>query len=336
MKRRARIGIGIAAVVVAGAALGSWLWPWYAMPASPEHVQAQWQVVERLAARTTAAEGPSGIRPALDALSVDDDLQRSLQVKGPDYPELALEALASGPQSAIAALERWHREGAVLGDDPCQSVCDRDGSPCLSLNLLYLGRLALATSHGPEPGPRVEHTLHLAQVLRTSTSLVESVIGFGLASEAVKWAKARGVTSKDLFKRYSPTEAEVLPALARESFCSVRFAEATLRSTPAWPLGFSPWPSRITDVRRPPFGVVRIDRELAVAKLWTAQRLSAAAQHPGDLGAQADALEQNEGTDRLDRTALARVLALPYAERVRRVAEQIDAYRAWIVAGASP
>jgi len=147
-------------------------------------------------------------------------------------------------------------------------------------------------------------------------------MGFSLVREAVDVAKARGQAPGPAFVRFAPRREEVLPILAREAVCSMRMAEAVFARgegdlgaelTPVNPGWFARWAA----------GWAGPERELAMARWYLGERVSAAARAGGDLAAMA---ASQAAPDALPASLLVRVLAFSGSSAIAGMKEAIEAH----------
>ena len=152
----------------------------------------------------------------------------------------------AGVAPAVALLVRWHEEGGGLGPKVAPF------EPPRSVDLLTLGRVALATA-GPDPAaPRRLAALHLGRALRRNGALVDAVVGFKLAAEA----------GPPCGGPFAPEPGELYPALAAEALRTYESVAAELQRNPR-PRG---WPPRVKG--RPRTAPVPIERELLMLKWY--------------------------------------------------------------------
>ncbi len=120
-----------------------------------------------------------------------------------------------------------------------------------------MGQAALFTAQDADDLPQVEATLALAQRQRKAGRLVDTAIGFRLASLAAEWSQARKVPLPGRFERYRPLVEEIRDSVARDVACIHGLLAS---STP--PVSVAP--GRLGGGPRPPFGLVRMKRERLV------------------------------------------------------------------------
>ncbi|WP_434417284.1 hypothetical protein [Nannocystis pusilla] len=221
---------GLAALLLVLLALAAAGWfaarPWLAPPsAAPEHVAGTWSRVEAWAAETRQANAPiDGLYAALGPLGRAEARDEAWEPTRPPEP-------ASDPatQQALAALAEWGRSGG-LGDELCiVDPADLSAGPPRTVEMFRLARLAF--QHGRDDGdPAFAAALRLGAYLRSRGPLLAGAVGFAIARDALQVAEARNLPAGPAFMAFAPRREEVLPILAREAVCSLRLAEAALRS----------------------------------------------------------------------------------------------------------
>jgi hypothetical protein len=249
------IAIGLAVVFVGLLATGVWtgvrLAPWLRMPTEPKsEIDERWKVVSRLAAPPPKKGGQEALLEATKKIGTVD-LDRG---KGPT-PLVPNTELSEEQHQAISALLRWHRtRGGYLGEcalDPKQ--------PGIAIPAYRLAKATLFTSSGVESLPRVEAVLAMGAELRRGGKLVELTVGATIAKMGAEWAQARGVMFPPAYERYRPNVDEIRGALARDAVCTLTLIDAL--KSPA----YSIYDRRLGEPeQRPPFGIVRMERERVV------------------------------------------------------------------------
>ncbi len=215
LSRTMRLTLAISsALVIAGAiTFRIFAWPSIAFPdTDPAVLEARWTEVER---RATVFGKAAAASPQLAAAAaaiaewpdVDTELARSRDRKPLDPAWLHPAA-----RRAVEALEQWAAEGGDV-NDTCM-----DARPS-AFELFRVGNLGLRSTEAPDD-PRFAAALRLAAALRQRGSLIGGLVGFQLAGDALKIARARGWDADELLAAHRPTREEIRALVARESVCT--------------------------------------------------------------------------------------------------------------------
>lgn len=158
---------------------------------------------------------------------------------------------SAAEQQALARLERWAQAGAPLPDRSCAPEVPPGG---LAIHLFKAGQAAIASARDEQALPRVRAVSTLGQRLRTRGSLLDLAVGAELAVRAAEWHDQHALTSDPVLMRTRPRAEEIHATLAREAVCIIQ------RVNDEAGLG------EVDPRSRPPFGLVRIERERQVFK----------------------------------------------------------------------
>jgi hypothetical protein len=240
------------AILLAGAAtyLVVRVRPWtVGPPVARATVEARWAQVHEWAALERRETGDAQLlveavaKLQADVGAVADFLRRREAAgRAAASPERVAAPASVAP--AVALLVQWHAEGGGLGPKVAPL------EPPRSVELLTLGRVALATA-GPDPAaPARTAVLHLGRALRRNGTLVDAVVGFKLAGEA----------GPPCTGPFAPERGELFPALAAEAVRTYESIAAELQRSPR-PAG---WPPRTEG--RPRIAPVPVERELLMLK----------------------------------------------------------------------
>lgn len=314
-----KIAYGIAGLAMLGAvalavAYMVWVHPWLAEPdVEPAELAERWARVETWAHRDAGCtQGGEALRRAGEAADAGWSEVRDTVQSG-YAPEFALkrEELPFELRAAVDGLVDWHRTHDGLGTDACD---DAD-----LLSQLNLAQLSLATAHSAED-EQVIAVLALGQLLRNCGPLVETMLGLALASEAIQWARARGIAADSTFARYRPTADEIFGGLAREAVCSHQMVEDAVRSG-----GLGP-----SAANSPPGAelLMRPDRELRMLQLYHVERLEAADAAGRDPAALVEAFAWDDDED-LPRSLVLRIMT-PSGHVVENLVEHLVEYDAFL------
>jgi hypothetical protein len=300
-----RIALAIAFAVSLGLLLAGYAWfrPWWRLPdRSRAEIDARWQNVGEWAAQRSGLGDPLLLRQAAHSLH-DSRWSRSardsLTPKAGSTPELAGETADAQARQALTLLQRWHAAQAGYGTRTCDSPCAESAPPACALLLYDLGRLALATSHGPADRERVDAVLDLAAKMRSGGQLLEAAIGFALAREVAWWTRTRRVEPWPDFAHFAPASSEIFPVLARSEWCAGELIASELASSGSGAaLGFVRQAESYGEQNHPPLGIVRVERELLVTRDLASNLVFAAEPYRTDPERLAKAIAQQVENDR--------------------------------------
>ncbi|MCY0992684.1 hypothetical protein OV203_36430 [Nannocystis sp. ILAH1] len=296
---------GLAALLLVLLALAAAGWfaarPWLAPPsAPPEQVAGTWSRVEAWAAETRQPNAPiDELHAALGPLRRAGARDEAWEPTRPPEP-----AGDPATQQALAALAEWGQSGG-LGDELCiVDPADLSAGPPRTVEMFRLARLAF--QYGRDDGdPAFAAALRLGAYLRSRGPLLAGAVGFAIARDALQVAEARNLPAGPAFMAFAPRREEVLPILAREAVCSLRLAEAALRSGASGS-------QELADpgvVARWSTAWVGPERELAMARWYLGERVAAAAAAGDDLTAVAATQTLPDEPDALPASLLVRSLA---------------------------
>ncbi len=289
--------------------------PWVASPdASPEEIAGRWAQVEAWAdPGQDCDQGGAVLR--LATRSADRgwwEVETRFEGEGIEVPRLERGELSFELRSAVDGLVGWHRSGEGIG----LGTCEPDDDLVAGLNLV---RLALATAEDAG-SPELAAVLALGQAYRGCGPLIRSMMGFTIASDAVDWARSRGVPPGELFERYRPTADEVFGGLAREAVCSHRMAEQAFEPA-ALDQGSLGAPSLAAPL-------VGVDRELGMLQLFYADHLEVADAAGRDPRAMVEIYAWDD-LDDLPPSLLVRLTSLSGGV-VERLVEHLEEYDAFL------
>lgn len=215
--RRTRITLAVTgAVMVAGGVLFRVLaWPSMAFPdTDPAVIEARWAEVERRAGifGAAATRSPHLVAGA-DAL---DGWPEADEVLRRDASEPPIDATLLDPagRRALDALLQWAAEEGEVND-----TCMRIPPPAFAL--FRLASLGLRSAVAADDPPFTA-ALRLAAALRQRGPLLDGVMGFELADDALEIARARGWDARETLTAHRPTREELRSLVARESVCTHR------------------------------------------------------------------------------------------------------------------
>jgi hypothetical protein len=246
-----RVALGMGVLLLGGAVyLGLLLYPWLRGPEEPpKAIEARWAKVETWAQVDVTRDNADP--DALDNIAVVLRTFEPPRSAG-SVPVVDEARLTPEQRSALEQLARWEQNGAPMPDRSCA----RHESPKVSsLQLFRVGQTALYSAAGAEQLPSVKAVLALARRMRQRGALVDLAIGAELAVQAARWSRDRKVPFPKEFSTFRPRVPEIHATLAREAVCIVDLVE---RGDGTETLGTHP--------DAPPFGLIRIERELAVYK----------------------------------------------------------------------
>lgn len=230
---------------------------------------------------------------------------------------------------ALSELSAWASEQGGLGPEVCQQ---RPGSGELKLppfKLLALGRLAAACAQSGDD-PALLAALRLAAQMRQRDGALFAAIGFAIADEIAKTARARGFAASEPFARYKPLASEVFPSLAREAVCTARMVQQAMAAPPA---------SRRDQLASPPtqrlMWMFRPDRELQMLKWYEGRKLEHGYPVREDLAALAGVVAMPDGAA-MPKSLILRATQTDFRPRVLKARDQIQRYEAFLHGAPAP
>ncbi|MFO8072165.1 MAG: hypothetical protein R6V85_09860 [Polyangia bacterium] len=261
------VGAGALLVVVSAVLFAVFVYPWVELPDDPpERIQARWRRALRIAEKgPVCGEKGAELLRALEriepvAFELDDLVSAKRGVPKLEHGDL--------PPAAAAALDElvaWSEgEAGMPLAAPCAEAID-------AIAALRLGQIALAVGGGPGGAGESRAALRLASGLRECGALLTAMVGTRLADLALEQHLEHDAPSIELLLQGRPSAEEVLPVVARELVCNVRM----LRAAGA-------------DEQGP------LRRELLWMEKLYSDALLAAAEHPEDLDALAEAVDWSD------------------------------------------
>lgn len=183
-----------------------------------------WQQVVEWAEPDVPDSPHDKLAAAVTALRGNDDISeiwRGSPTKDPAPAEPDEVAVA------VDALLEWRKQDGGIERGRC-------GDPEMlvdsaRIDLLTLARAALLWAPGDPSHPRVEAALYLGHRLRREGhSLLDVMIGLAIATDAVDWAKSRGLSASDAYRELAPRSDLPARAYAAEAVCTVAMLDTLL------------------------------------------------------------------------------------------------------------
>ncbi|MEZ4454425.1 MAG: hypothetical protein R3B09_33545 [Nannocystaceae bacterium] len=262
-----RIGLVLLGLLVLVASFFVWVYPSMAPPPDPpEVIEARWALVGGWSRVDTFHGDPEELRRALEQFAASELVEHRR-----DAGPIAADAIDPPGRAALDALMTWGEDGG-LGPELCIGNLHQGALP--SFRLFLLAGVAIDSAEDPD-APELVAALRLGDALRDRGDLLQTLIGFTIARDALRAAEERGWAPGPAYLDHRPRREQVFPALAREAFCT----DATLRE-------------RMREGGEPDFevGVVGIGRELAMLRWYEGARIVGLEPHRGDLRALSRAL----------------------------------------------
>lgn len=308
---RLMLAISSALVIVGAITFRIFAWPSIAFPdTAPAVLEARWTELERRAAvfGQAAAASPQLVAAAA-AIDEWPDADKEL-ARSRDREPIDPAWLHPAARRAVEALEQWAAEGGDVND-----TCMEDARPS-AFALFRIGNLGLRSTEAADD-PRFAAALRLAAALRQRGSLIGGLVGFQLAGDALKIARARGWHADELLAAHRPTPGEIRALVARESVCTYQSIDrifdegchyrGAADSPWFYPLSIERWCERERQVFKDHWGAVH-----------------EAADAFEDLHAFADALELD--SEALPPSPVLRATATPMHIFVRDAIDVLDLY----------